>query len=144
VRNLLSILILFGISMLNTGCVAIFAAGAISGAAQYVKYSLDNIAHRTFCGNLDYLTTASLDALKRMNIHVSGVKKHDAGAKIFAIADDLDIVITLDPISTNATKISIDACKYAVIKDKATASEIISQIDALLTDQQILIGKRVL
>ena len=40
----------------NYGCIAIFAAGAITGVGQYVKYTMDNIAHRTFVADLQQVT----------------------------------------------------------------------------------------
>lgn len=143
-RKILIFLVLLGISSINYGCVAILAAGAITGATQYVKYTVDNIANRTFSGNLDHVTMASLDVLKKMRIQVDTVKTHQEGAKIQAFAHDLSIRISLYPITDNTTKVSVDASKFAVLKDKATAEEIISQIDVTLTDQRVLLGKRVL
>ena len=144
VRRICIFLMLVGIPLANCGCVAILAAGAITGATQYVKYTVDNIANRTFPGNLDHVTMASLDVLKNMRIQVDTVKTHQEGAKIHAYANDLSIQISLYPITDNITKVSVDASKFAVLKDKATADEIISQIDVTLTDQRVLLGKRVL
>ncbi len=144
VRKILIFLMILAVSVVQYGCVAILAAGAITGATQYVKYNVDNIANRTFSENLHHVTQVSLDVLKNMMIHIDTVKKQEAGAKIQAHANDLAISITLHPITQNTTKVSIDASKYTVLKDKATADEIISQIDLALTDQRVLLGKRVL
>jgi len=54
----------------------------------------------------------------------------------------LKIKISIQPITGNTTKVSVDAFKYTVLRDKATADEIITQIDAALADQRVLLGKR--
>lgn len=144
VRKISLLLTLLAVSILNHGCVAILAAGAVTGATQYVKYAVDNISNRTFSGNLDHVTQACLDVLKKMKIAVNIVKTDKEGAKIHASAHDLSIRISLYSITDNATKVSIDASKFALLKDKATADEIISQIDVTLTDQRVLLGKRIL
>jgi uncharacterized protein DUF3568 len=142
VRNIFFSLMLFGIVVVNSGCVTILAAGAITGATQYVKYTVDSTAKRTFSENLNHVMRASIDVLKKMNITIDTVKKKESGAKIQAVANDLKIKISIHPITDNTTKVSIDALKYAVLRDKATADEIITQIDVALTDQRVLLGKR--
>ena len=141
-QRFLICLILFLSLWFNYGCAAIFAAGAITGVGQYIKYAMDSIANRTFIGNLNYVTEASINVLKKMKIQINTVKKHEEGAKIHAYANDLTIKIYLQPITNNTTKVTIDASKYSMIKDKATAQEIISQIDLVLSDQTVLLGKR--
>ncbi len=143
-RRVLIFLMLLGIAVFNSGCVAILAAGAFTGVTQYVHYSVDNVSNRTFSGTLHHVTQASLDVLKKMQIQIDTVKKQEQGAKIQAYTNDLSIRISLYPITDNTTKVSIDASRYAVVKDKATADEIISQIDDTLMDQRVLLGKRVL
>ena len=142
VQKIFISLMLFGVLIVNNGCVAILAAGAITGATQYVKYTVDSTANRTFFGNLNHVTRASIDVLKKMGITIDTVKKQETGAKIQAVANDLKIKISILPITDNTTKVSIDALKYAVLRDKATADEIITQIDVALADQHVLLGKR--
>lgn len=142
VRRYLIGIILVGLTVGSYGCVTIFAAGAITGATQYLKYTMDSIAHRTFFKDIAQLTQVSVGVLKKMKIHVLAVNNDEEGAKIHAFANDLTIKIMLQPISENTTKISIDASKYSVIKDRATADEIISQIGSTLSDQRIVLGKR--
>ena len=142
VQKIFISLMLFGVLIVNNGCVTILAAGAIMGATQYVKYTVDSTANRTFFGNLNHVTLSSIDVLKKMGITIGTVKKQETGAKIQAVANDLKIKISIHPITDNTTKVSIDALKYAVLRDKATADEIITQIDVALTDQHVLLGKR--
>jgi len=142
VRKIFISLMLLGVLVLNNGCVTILAAGAITGAAQYVKYTVDSTAKKTFIGNLNRVTLASIKVLKKMRITINTVKKHETSAKIQAVANDLKIKISIHPITDITTKVSIDALKYAVLRDRATAAEIIAQIDAALADQPVLLGKR--
>ena len=74
-RKFIISLILLSAIAVNTGCVAIFAAGVVTGAGQYIKYSMDSVASRTFMGDLKYVTSASIDALKEMKIQISQTLK---------------------------------------------------------------------
>ncbi len=135
-------LILLSATAVNTGCVGIFAAGVVTGAGQYIKYSMDCVASRTFMGDLQYVTSASIDALKEMKIQIDTVEWYKESTRIFAETKDLRIRVSLDPISDNTTKVSIDVSKYTVLKDKATASAIISQINIFLTKTNTRLAKR--
>lgn len=141
-RKLVISLILLSATAVNTGCVGIFAAGVVTGAGQYIKYSIDCVASRTFMGDLQYVTSASIDALKEMKIQIDTVERYEEGTRISAETKNLRIRVSLDPISDNTTKVSIDASKYTVLKDKATASAIISQINIFLTETYKSLAKR--
>ncbi|HIJ56232.1 MAG TPA: DUF3568 family protein [Deltaproteobacteria bacterium] len=141
-RKLAISLILLSVTAVNTGCVGIFAAGVVTGAGHYIKYSMDCVASRTFMGDLQYVTSASIDVLKEMKIKIDTVERHEEGAQIFAETKNLRIRVTLDPISDNTTKVSIDVSKYTVLKDKATASAIISRINIFLTETDRSLAKR--
>ena len=133
-RKLIISLILLSATAVNTGCVGLFAAGVVTGAGQYIKYTMDCVASRTFMGDLQYVTSASIDALKEMKIQIDTVERYEEGTRIFADTKNLRVRVSLDPISDNTTKVSIDVSKYTVLKDKATASAIISQINIFLTE----------
>ena len=126
----------------NYGCVTIFAAGAIAGVGHYMKYTMDNIAHRTFVADIQQVTLTTLDVLKRLRIKVDTVTKDDSGASIHASANNLAIKIYLLPVSDITTKVTVDAVKHTVLKDRATADEIISQIDHTLQGGTLLIGRQ--
>ena len=141
-RKLLISLILLSATAVNTGCVGLFAAGVVTGAGQYLQYSMNCIASRTFMGDLQFVTSASVDALKEMKIQINTVERYEEGTRIFAETKNLHIRVSLYPISDNTTKVSIDASKYTVLKDKATASAIISQINIFLTETERSLAKR--
>ena len=140
-RIFLSLMVICFFSV-NYGCFTIFAAGAIAGVGHYMKYTMDNIAQRTFVADLYQVTLTTLDVLKRLRIKVNTVEKGDDGASIYASANNLTIKIYLLPISDITTKVTVDAVKLTVLKDRATADEIISQIDHTLQGGTLLIGVR--
>ena len=135
-------LILFVSTALNTGCVTLSAAGAITGVGQYVKYAIDNISNQTFAGNLNQLTSGCINVFNKMKIQIDSVKKKEDGAKMYASANDLAIKVHIHSIPVITTKVTFDSSKYLLMKDKATAFEIISQIDSVLSNQSVLLGKR--
>ena len=69
-------LILLSATAVNTGCVGIFAVGVVTGAGQYIKYSIDCVASHTFMGDLQHVTSASIDALKEMKIQIDTVEQY--------------------------------------------------------------------
>ena len=141
-RKTILILILLSALAINTGCVAIFAAGVVTGAGQYLKYSMDCVASRTFIGDLQHMTSSTIGVLKEMKIKIDTVAQHGEGTRILAETKKLSVRVSLDPISDNTTKVSIDVSKYSVLKDKATASAIISQLDLLLTKTNTRLAKK--
>ena len=142
VRKLAISLILILMVAVNSGCVAIFAAGVVTGAGQYVKYALDSIANQTFMGDLQQVTSVSINVLKEMKIKIRNVERYDEGTRIFAATKNLDIRISLAPISANTTRVSIDVSRYTVLRDKATASAIIMQINTFLTNDNQSLARR--
>jgi hypothetical protein len=56
-------------------------------------------------------------------------KEEDGGRKIKATAEDLNITIKLKRVTSKCTKIKVTARKDAVMRDKATAAEIILQTE---------------
>ena len=67
-------------------------------------------------------------ALKKMNIKIINDSKIEDGRTITAVTKELDIVINLEEVTSKTTQIKVDARKRVVLKDKATAAEIINQV----------------
>lgn len=117
------------------GCVQLIAASAITGACELVRYTVGNIANRTLIGGLEQISTATLLVLEKMEMHVSNIAHQDKQTLISASAGKLDIRINLTPITPQTTRVTVDASQSVLVKDKATADEIIAQIDQLLTQR---------
>ena len=118
-----AVLILFGVS--HTGC-EYAVTGALTGVSMGVAYLYTNVAEKTVSFDLDRMSRATLLALKKMGISIHDQSKAEGQRRIRAKAKDLDITIKLKEITHKSTKIKVNA-RHVIIKDKATALEIIRQ-----------------
>jgi hypothetical protein len=113
---------------LLSGCAAV----ALTGAGVGVSYTLSNVAYRTFSSPGDQVHTATVDALKKMGIKIVDDYKSKNARTINASTKELDIEINLEEVTLKTTQIKVDARKSIVLKDKATAAEIINQVGKIL------------
>jgi len=109
---------------LLAGCTAIVLTGAGAG----ITYTLGNVAYKSFNFSLDRVHHATVDALKKMDIKTIDDYKTVDGRTIIAATKELDIVIDLEEVTSKTTQIKVDARKRVLLKDKATAAEIINQV----------------
>ncbi|MFQ5899326.1 MAG: DUF3568 family protein [Candidatus Methylomirabilia bacterium] len=122
----------------NQGCAAVgltlLAAGTGTVAGAGVSHTLEGITYKTFTVPLAGLHKATLMTLKRMDIRV--IKDEDArvGREIHAKAGDRDVEIELDKLTSRITRMRVVATKSWLIRDRATATEIILQTDQTLID----------
>jgi hypothetical protein len=119
--------VIFLLSLLS-GCAAV----ALTGAGVGVSYTLSNVAYRTFSSSGDQVHTATVDALKKMGIKIVDDYKSENGRTLNASTKELDIEINLEEVTLKTTQIKVDARKSIVLKDKATAAEIINQVGKIL------------
>jgi hypothetical protein len=111
-----------------SGCTAI----ALTGAGAGISYTLSNVAYRSFSFPVDRVHQATIDALKKMDIKIIDDSKSEEGRTITATTKELDIVIHLEEVTSKTTQVKVDARKRVVLKDKATAGEIINQVGKIL------------
>jgi len=104
----------------------------VSGAGGSVAYTVTNIAYKTFSYPIEEVKEATHMALEKMLIGEAGEEELEDGVKISATTKKLHIYIDLEKITPNTTKVSVNAKRGAVLKDKSTATEIISQIENFL------------
>ena len=114
--------------LLLSGCASVLVAGASGGVA----YTITNVAYKTIVAPIDQVEFANRLALIKMGI--KQVEREETGnvVKIFAETSELKIHIDLEEITPRTTKISVDAAKNVVVKDKATAAAIIEQTEEML------------
>jgi hypothetical protein len=123
--------IMMGLLLLLTlsGCAA--AVGALSTLGSGVVGGADYLASepvsKTVCYSYDRVKKALLVTLCKMVIDVEKVKEVEDGEKIYAKAEDLEVVIELKKITPIVTRIKIKAGEGMVKRDKATASEIVQR-----------------
>jgi hypothetical protein len=112
-----------------SGCaVAIGALGTVgSGVAGGAEYFVSTPVAKTVSYDYDRVKKALLVTLCKMVIDVEKVKKIENGEKIFATADDLEVVIKLKKITSKLTRIEIRAGEGMVKRDEATATEIVQR-----------------
>jgi hypothetical protein len=114
--------------LLLSGCASFFAESASTGVA----YTITNVAYKTIVAPLDDVVVANRFALLKMGIEHVERKETEDEVEIRAETDELKIRITIEKITEKTTKISVDAAKSIVIKDKSTATAIIEQTEAML------------
>ena len=110
-----------------SGCAA--ALGALStlgsGVVGGADYLTSEPVSKSVCYNYDRVKKALLVTLCKMVIDVEEVKEVEGGEKIYAKAEELEIVIELKRITSIVTRIKIKAGEGLVKRDKATATEIV-------------------
>lgn len=128
--RVLSVLVLAGLLM-TQGC-AVVAVGAVVAAAGGVTYTILGTAQKTYNEDYDTVVAALQKALVTLDIKTGNTKKTEENGKVVtteiqAYARDLTIEISIERISDKATRVVVDASKKYVIKDAATAGEILNQ-----------------
>ena len=115
---------------LMLGCAAVVLSGAGIGAS----YTFTNVAYRSFNSPIDQVHEATTSALKGMDIKIMEETKSEDSRTIKATTPKLRISINLEEITAKTTQIKVDARKNVILKDKATAAEIIAQVGKILGD----------
>ena len=105
---------------------------ALTGAGVGASYTLSNVAYRSFSSPGDQVHQATIAALKKMDIKIIDDSKSEDGRIISAVTKELDIVIHIEEVTPKTTQLKVDARKRVILKDKATAAEIINQVGKIL------------
>lgn len=115
-----------------TGCetVALMSLGV--GTSTAVNHTLTGMTYRTFTAPMPRVKTASLNALKRMGIHLGPTEKTDGNEVLKGTAKDREIEIVLEPLTPNSTRMRVIARNGGLFYDSATATEIILQTERVL------------
>ena len=117
--------------LLTQGC-AVVAVGAVAGAAAGVTYTVLGVAEKTYNEEYDTVVDALQKALVSLDIKTGDTKKTEENNKVVvteieAFARDLTIQVTIERITDKATRVVVDASRKYVVKDRATATEILIQ-----------------
>jgi Protein of unknown function (DUF3568) len=123
---------LLGFLGLMVGCAEVIVPGAFTGASEAYHYTTSNVVKKTLMGDAGQVKAATRAALKKMDVHFDSMKTEENATEIEASTTELDITITIEPVTTATTKVKVDAVEDRVFKDKATAAQILSQIEAEL------------
>ncbi len=90
---------------------------------------MTNVAYKTVSFPIATVEASLKRALKKMGIGGGERKSTDGVVTIKTKTEKLVIEITLEKVTPKTTRIKVDAREGLVLKDKATATEIISQTE---------------
>jgi hypothetical protein len=114
------------------GCVAVGATALGVGAAVGVNHTLNGIVYKTFTEPLPKVRRATLTALKQMEITVSSIEKTKDGELIKAKASNRAIEVEFESLTPKTTRMRVVAESDGILKDSATATEIILQTERVM------------
>lgn len=116
---------------ITAGAVAVAAVGA--GAGEVIRagteYSLTGTAFRTFTASVDTLHEVTRATLSRMAFTLEREEALSPGRLIVASGMGRSIEIELEPLSPSVTRMELIVKRNFLQRDRATASEIITQIE---------------
>jgi hypothetical protein len=125
-----SMLVWVAVTLAGCGAAALAAFGV--GASAGVQHTLNGITYRTFTAPETKVKGADLLALTRMGIKVAPPGNGESGDLIRGKANDRDIELGFEALSSNTTRMRTVA-KQGLFYDSATAYEIIIQTEKALT-----------
>jgi hypothetical protein len=114
------------------GCAAVALTAAGVGMATAVSHTLGGIVYKTFSAPQSKVSKSTVAALGRMQITIVESKKDGNKQVIKARASDRDIELEIEALTPNTTRLSVTAVKDKLIRDSATATEIILQTEKLV------------
>jgi hypothetical protein len=129
IKRLLTGIGLIGCIWIFAGCAEVVVPGTLAGGGEIYRYTTGNIAKRTYVSNVSQVTEAAHRALKKMDIQYHSTDPGVSETEMKASTDELEITISLTPVTATTTRVDVDAVKDRVFKDKATAAEILYQIE---------------
>ena len=109
------------------GCAPLLAIGSVVGFG--ATYYQSNVVERTFIADLPRLWDASLRALEGMAITVAEKQQEACRGEIQAATHELKVEIILTAITPIVTRVRVDVGKPNLMRDAATAKEIVEQIN---------------
>lgn len=112
--------------------LALFGVGAGISGGTGVNYTLDSVAYKTFAASEQELRAATLRTLKRMAMDVTENEATESGRQIMANAGDRTVDIELDRITAKTSRMRVNVKKGWILRDRATAGEIIVQTEKSL------------
>lgn len=117
---------------LGTGCVPVAVTALGVGGAVAVNHTLSGIVYKTFTEPLPKVKRAALTALQQMAISVEKVESTENGQVILAKASNRAIEIQFEALTPKTTRMRVTADSDGILKDSATATEIILQTERAL------------
>jgi hypothetical protein len=136
-----TVLILVALVALQ-GCAALpltMLGGAASATGAVVKTGTEatqgGTVRRTFTIPMDDVHGAILETFRRTDVAVTKDETSEKGQRIAAKLQGRTIQVRLTPLSTGLTWMQLIVKRNVLAKDRATASELLEQIEQVLAEQ---------
>ena len=130
--------LLAALAGLATGCTglelpalgaAALSAGVGNSVRAGIEYTATGTAYRTFTLSLEDLATVVRRTLEGMELPITEAHAHDERLTLTAEGIQRTVRLTFTPISPAVTRLGITVKQGIIRRDRATASEIITQIE---------------
>ena len=132
IKQAIAGIVMFGFFWLMAGCAEVLVPGAFTGAGEAYRYTTSNVVKKTLMGDVGQVKAATRSALKKMDVNLHSMKTEGNETEIEASTTELDIMILIAPVTSATTRVRVNAVEDHVFKDKATAAQLLSQIEAEL------------
>ena len=129
-------------ALILQGCAAIALTAGGLAAGQGIDHTLTGITYKTFSAPMNKLRLATLKTLHRLDMKVTDDTKTKEGRIIRATAASRKIEIEFEVLTRRATRMRVIVSKGAILKDSATATEIIIQTAQVLDAQAARAAKK--
>ena len=117
-------------SLCLNGCAAVALTALGVGMATGVSHQLGGMVYKTFTTSQANVKRAAYGAMNRMQIKVTQNKRDGSNETIYAKAGDRDIVVELEALTPNTTRMKVQAKQNGgILTDGATATEVILQTE---------------
>lgn len=115
------------------GCAAVALTALGVGMATGVSHQLGGMVYKTFTTSQANVKRAAYGAMNRMQIKVTRNQRDGSNETIYAKAGDRDIVIELEALTPNTTRMKVQAKQNGgILTDGATATEVILQTERIV------------
>jgi ABC-type lipoprotein release transport system permease subunit len=120
----------------QTGCLAIglslFGVAAGVGTGTAVSYAMNGFAYRTVTAPLPKVEVAAVRTIHGMGFKLTSREPTETGKTLHATGNDRDIEVRLERVTDKTTRIRTVVSQGALLRDRATATEIIVQTEEAL------------
>jgi hypothetical protein len=115
------------------GCAAVALTALGVGMATGVSHQLGGMVYKTFTAPQAHVKRATYGAMNRMQVKVTRNQRDGSNETIFAKAGDREIVVELEALTPNTTRMKVQARQNGgILTDGATATEVILQTERLV------------
>lgn len=116
--------------------LAVLSSGAGNAVRAGTEYTVGGTAYRTFTLSPEDLAAVTRQTLDRMELPI--VDASAEGARLTLLAEGIDraVRVTFTPVSPAVTRLGITVKQGFLRRDKATASEIVAQIQLSIAATQ--------